>query len=305
MKMHTRHCCCMLALFLIATIASLFCCTGTPHHSRQGLARVDSILITNRDLDLCMSVEKAYGNDHITREAALVALVNSTLALEVAKRVDMAPTQEDINALSRHADEHSKAPEILARVKEVFGKDRGAYERLYLAPKVVNHKLHSYHSRNLEIHAAQAALIEQAYRMVLGGRPFKETAHDLGLQYRNTTYGDEGDDKGELPPALQQYFPEGGAHKNDPLMVILETLSEGEIYKNIIEHDRAFQVLRLLEKQGSHYRIESITIAKRPFQEWFEGEASAIEISILDPALAQGIVSRYPTLWWVKQWCTK
>jgi len=305
MKGMTRFCFFMMSLFLLAATTPVSCCTETLQQGQQCLATVGKTWITSRDLGLWMAVEKAYGNDHITKEGALVALINDSLALEVATRVNMAPAREDIHALSRHADEHSKAPQILASVKEVFGNDRGAYERLYLTPKVVDRKLHYYHSRNREIHATQAALIEQAHASVLGGKPFKETADDLGVQYMNRTYGDEGDDKGELPPALHQYFPEGGATHPDPLMTILEALSEGEIYENIIEHDRAFQVLRLLEKKGSCYRVESITVAKRPFQEWFEREAATIKISILDPELAQAIKSRYPTLWWVQQWGTQ
>lgn len=305
MKMITLPWFFMLSLFLIAVFAPPACCAQTSQHAHQGLAKVGRTWITSTDLGLWMAVEKAYGNDHITREGALVALVNDCLALEVAKRVNMAPTQEDITALSQHADEHSKAPEILDRVKGVFGKDRASYEHLYLAPKVVDRKLHYYHSRNREIHAAQVALIEQAHALVLAGKSFKDTAQALGLHYMNRTYGDEQDEKGELPAVLQQYFTQGGATQHDPLMAIFETLAEGEIYKNIIEHDRAFQVLRLLEKQGSSYRIEAIIVAKRPFQEWFEGEASAVKISVLDPALAAGIVFRYPTVWWVKQWYNK
>jgi hypothetical protein len=292
MKRVTRHS--ILILLLIAVLPA--CLAGAGHDG--GLARVDALRIAGRQLDLRMAVERAYGNEYITREAALIALVNDVVALEVAKQVKRAPTREDIDGLSRHADKHSKAPEILAKVKGVFGEDRAAYERLYLTPKVVNHKLHRYHGRNRAIHASQATLIEQAHGLVMAGGSFKDTAKGLGLQYATRTYGDE---KAKLPAAFKKYFPEDGAPQPDPLIALIEALSEGRIYPNIIEHDRAFQVLRLLEKKDAIYDVETITVAKKTFQKWFEGEASSVKISILDPDLAGSIASKYPHLWWVKK----
>jgi hypothetical protein len=115
------------------------------------LATVGQTRITGDDISYRITVERAYGNDSVIDSVALVALINDALEREVARRWKVDVTPHEIAALSRHVDQTTRAPEILAKVRHAFGDDRAAYERLYLAPRIVNRKLRALLSRNVEI----------------------------------------------------------------------------------------------------------------------------------------------------------
>jgi hypothetical protein len=200
--------------------------------------------------------------------------------------------------LSRHADETSKAPEILAKVKEVFGEDREAYERLYLGPKIINRKLRNWYSRNAEIHKNQRTLIEKAYYLAQSGKSLEQSAKDCGLDFSTRDYGKG---EGEMPALLKQYMPEDEQSAKDPMTSILETMSEGEIYNNIVENDDSYKVIKLVEKNSSQYKVERISAGKRPFDKWFRERAQQTEVKILDAELKKKAASKYPNVWWLKE----
>ena len=105
-----------------------------------------------------------------------------------------------------------------------------------------------------------------------------------------------------VPAELQQYIPQDEKAPQDPLVSILEALSIGEIYKNIVEDDYSYRVVRLKGRDGNKYSVEAITVKKRPFDEWFKTQAAKIRTKILDKELHREIASKYPNVWWVKKW---
>ncbi len=86
------------------------------------------------------------------------------------------------------------------------------------------------------------------------------------------------------------------------MVSILEALSIGEIYKNIVEDDYGYRVVRLKGRDGSKYSVEAIAVKKRPFDVWFKTHAAKILIKILDKELQREIASKHPNVWWVKKW---
>jgi hypothetical protein len=129
----------LLPSFLLLSLASL-------HLSAQTVARVGDVTIERTHIERRIAVERAYGGTMAT-EAALVALVNDATEREVARSIGELPDDAELRRFSAHADATSKAPEILAAVKSVFGSDTAAYIRLFLAPRVVNARLQSWFER--------------------------------------------------------------------------------------------------------------------------------------------------------------
>lgn len=266
------------------------------------LAKVGESDISGKDVSYRTAIEKAYGNETMTEAVALVALVNDAIEREVGWMCGVTATVKDLAALSKHADKTSKAPAILAEVKHACGGDQAVYERLYLAPRIINQKLRAWYSRSSDIHERARASVERAHSLVRSGKSLEEAAQDCGLSYSSMKHDKRG---GATPDVLKQYFPEGDGHPKDPLTSILETLSKNEVYKNIVENDRAYQVIRLLDKYGSKYKIEVITAPKRSFDEWFREQAAQLEVEVLDRKLEKKIASQYSNIWWVERWLAR
>jgi hypothetical protein len=197
-------------------------------------------------------------------------------------------TREEIEALRKYSDEHTKAPGILQKVKMAFGEDSASYERLFLSPKIINRKLRQFYSRSPEIHKSERASIEKAYGLVSSGKPFQEAADQLGLQFKTFEVGTQDTSSAQ-----------GAEASPDTLLTpLLEKLSAGEIYRSIAEDDYSYKVIRLKEKKDKKYQVEAIIVYKRSFDEWFKKETEKIKIEILDSEFKKSIQIRYPNLRW-------
>lgn len=287
-----------LVILLILLIAGANGCRPGADGARRFLATVGQTQIRSADVSYRMAIEKVYGNETATDVVVLVALVNDTIEGEVGRMCGVTTTGDELATLSRHADETSKSPEILAGVKRVFRDDRTSYERLYLGPKIINRKLRSWYSRNADIHEHKRALIEKAYSLARSGKSLEEAAQACGLAFSANEYRKT---NREMPALLKEYFPQDGEFPADPMISILEAMSEGEIYKNIVEDDYGYKVIRLVQKNGAQYKLETITAKKRPFGKWFQEQAAQVGIKILNAELEKKLASKYPNVWWVKK----
>jgi hypothetical protein len=240
-------------------------------------ARVGQSIITYADIGYFISVQEAYGDSGITDASALVALVNLNLEKEVGRLFDVYVTDEEISALSEHADTSSRAPEVLSSIKQVFGTDRQAYERIYLSPKIMNWKLRYWYSRNERIHQHERKRIEQAWALASTGKTIEEAARESGLEY------------GAI-----------GDVQADPMPEILDTLADGELYSNIVEDEFGYRVIKRVGKDDHGYSYEQIVLGKRPFEQWFAEQATGIPVSIPDKNIKGRIIRTYPNLTWTR-----
>jgi hypothetical protein len=273
---------------------------GTTKDTMQGqiLAKAGSLQIYRTDAAYKVGIEKAYGNERVTEVIALVSLINDALEHEAAGMHGVTIKRDEVAAFKRHVDKTSRAPQILAKVKAVFGRDTDSYERLYLGPKIINRKLRYWYSRNAEIHKYQRALIEKAYYLAQSGMSMEAAASECGLELSTIDYGKA---KGDMPAILKQYSSASEQLAADPMMKILATMSQGQIYYNIAEDDHGYKVIKLIEKNGQQYKVEAIVVRKHPFGKWFRVQAEKIKVEILDAEMKKTIEENYPNLWWVKE----
>ena len=260
-----------------------------PSNAPKTVALVGHTAVTLKDISYRLKTEQAYENLGATEEVALISLINDSIEHEIASQNGVVATPEEIEALRKDSDEHTKAPEILKKVKMAFGEDSTSYEKLFLSPKIINRKLRQFHSRSSEIHKTERESIEKAYSFVSSGIPFQQAADQLGLQFKTLEVGTQ-------DTSLTQ-----GTEKSPDasLIPLLEKLSAGDIYRSIVEDDYSYRVIRLKERSENKYLVETIAVYKRPFDEWFRKEAEKIKIEILDAELRRSIRERYPNLWWL------
>lgn len=291
-------------LFVLSVIFTIVWYPGCQEAPIDIIANVGSSQITHIDCANRFAIERIYGNNSISEAVVLISLVNDELEREVERMFGISVTPDEIAQMNTHVDRTTKAPEILAKVKEAFGDDKAAYERIYIAPKILNRKLRVWYSRNPNIHKVTKVSIEKAYSLVHSGKSMEEAAHVCGLLF--STIEHERRNK-VMPSALKRYFPERdiSSTSDNRMTSLIEDLSEGEICKDIVESDHGYQIIKLVKKGGARYTLEAITAKKRPFQKWFLEQAEKVPVRIFDKELEKEIASHYSNVWWVKKWCKK
>lgn len=262
------------------------------------VASVDESSISEADVAYRIGLEQAYGTA-IEHPAALVALIKDALEREVAARIGVIVTEQEMIDFSAGVDKHSKAPEVLKGVKKVFAGNDEAYRRIYLAPKVVNRKLRSWFSRDAATQQKPRAAVQRAYALAAAGNNFKQVAKASGLKFAAQDYKAEQKD---APDALRAYFPKGMTMMTPGFQKLLDGLKPGEMAQTISEDDASYRVVRLLEVSGEKdmrsYKTEEIIAGKEPFDAWFREQSRKVPVRIKDDALRTAIAEKYPKLVW-------
>jgi len=112
------------------------------------LATVGQQTITRQDVVYRIGIAKSYGNKQPMNEQALVYMIDDALTRQVAAKLGLVATKQDIDALSAYLDKHSKTPKILNAVKWVFGDNADDYRRIYVQPKVLNQQLQTWYAQH-------------------------------------------------------------------------------------------------------------------------------------------------------------
>jgi len=285
----------VLLIILLSAAACLFLPRTVRCEESRIAAFVNKSAITSLDIRYTIEIERAYDNHEATYETAAVSLVNDAIEYEIANMHGVVVTQAEVAAFKKHVNENTKAPVILERIKNVFGNDSSSYDRIYIRPKILNTKLHMYHSGNREIHKAERAKIENAIVLLLNGKSFKETSQEIGLHY---SLFDVNENEAGIPDALEPYFQKNKRTQQDPLRRFLDKLSIGEMYKNIIEDDYGYRIIRLIGKKDDALSVEAITVNKHSYDKWFRKEAEKVNIYFGDHDLQRSIEAKYSNIWW-------
>jgi hypothetical protein len=260
----------------------------------QPVATVGSSAINAQHLTRRVAIEQAYGGE-LTREAALVSLINDAIEREVARGLGLLPDSSELLRFSQYVDQSSKAPEILAAVKNIFGADSAEYRWQFLSPRIVNINLHQYFIRDTVIHATARRSIERAYGFVASGMGMSEVIERTGLRYQLDSVRDR---RASLPPELARYA-DSAESEPDPYWELVSGMKPGELFKTIIETDSDYRIVRLVHKDDSLRVVQVIAAEKGDFDTWFRSLAGTIGIDIKDRALREEVVRNYPQLWWV------
>ena len=265
-----------MRLFLVSLSLVCLCVSVTMGAT---VARVGNVDISSHDIAYRVATERVYGNNSMTEAAALVSLINEAFEKQVAESVGVSASPEEVSTLDQHANNTSKAPEVLSKVKDVFGADTEAYNRLYLAPKVVNRKLHQYFGETASIQTDARNNAEAALSALLGGKTFEEAAAAHNGTCETLEVANDG------PP--------------NPLVELLTDLPVGQIYPEVINDENSFKVVRLISSSSGVFNVQALSVPKVTFAQWFRNQASGIAVDITDGTLSAAVRSGFDTVWWV------
>ena len=252
------------------------------------VAEVGSIPITDKDIKLRAKVSEVYypgsGKDYI----GLTQLVKGYLSEEVLKSLGQKVDQSTWEAEAKRIDQNTKAPAVLEKVKNVYGRDRKNYLNSFI--RVVYAERADYNEVFLKsgaIHQQQRNNAENFLEAVLKSpSAFSEAARAQNLEAKKLKLSEQG---GILPFDAKERpreNPSGtGQEQAKRLIDAISSLKPGAIAPQLIEWQEGYQVLRFLKKDGKDYLVESVSVPKRNFDDWFWERASEIPVQIYDPKL--------------------
>jgi hypothetical protein len=280
----------ILLLGLVATFSPCFA-AGFSAASPAEVARVGVLPILEKDLALRSKVSEVYYPGSGKRYVALAQLVKGYLAFEVLKALGVPTDNAALERESARIDGGTKAPEMLAKIKAVYGDDRRGYMDTFV--RVVHGERVLYNEVFLKSAAIHQETRRQAAEFLAEatGDPssFAEIAKKRGLEAGTLRVSL---DNGIVREAeRKEERPAGAAPTGvEQARRILESAGRvrpGGVVPDLIEWQEGYQALRVLRKEGEATVVESVSVPKRAYDDWFWESASKIPVTIDDKALKE------------------
>lgn len=267
-----------------------------PKPDTNYISSIGAIKISEQTIKYRIATELAYGNSGLNMTTGLIMLINDALEMELAKKYNQQAIPDEIEQFKQYADQTSKAPEILKKVKDAFGSDVQAYDQWYISPKIVNRKIRDYFSADKSINQAALNQIKPALKMLRSGKKMKETAKYLNITFAIDSISVKPLD---MTPALQDY-PDAKLPFENPMLKYVQKMKVGDLYPDVIEENYSFLIIKLFNFNHDRYLIERISVSKPDFDTWFKKEAAGIPLQIKNNVIKQELKTKYNNLWWVR-----
>jgi hypothetical protein len=283
----------MTRKYLILLLA-VFAFTACKH--KDMVAQVGAIPITKKDIELRAKVSEVYypnsGKDYV----ALAQLIQGYLDEQVLNQLGYKVDDAVLEAEAKRIDENTKAPDVLKKIKDVYGIDHKEYINNFV--RVVYGERYLYNEVFLKVKDIHKAQFESAQNFiqeaVKNPDKFAELAEKQGLKSSKMKLSEKQgispyDDKKLKRAGLERPEP-AGMEQAKILIEKISGLKPGEVSPQIIEWQEGYQIVRFVDKEGDDYVVESVSVPKRDYDDWFWERASKVPVKIFDPKLKADLV---------------
>ncbi len=263
-----------------APLLLLIGCTKT-------VCNVGETPITNRDISFRAKVSEVYypgsGKDYV----GLAQLIKGYLSEEVLKSLGHNVDDAVLEAEAKRINEHTQAPDVLQRVKDVFGRNRNAYMKTFMRIVYAERVLYNeVFLQSKEIHKEQYSTAEKLLKETLKSpASFNKVAKSKRLDAQRLKLSLKDDiipygEKRERWPSSP-----AGVEQAARLISAISKVNPGGVYPEVLEWQEGYQVMRFIRKEGEDFVVDSVSIPKRDFDGWFWERASKIPVVIRDEKL--------------------
>lgn len=255
----------------------------------QQACEVGDIGINNKDLSLRKRVSAVYYPDSGKDYVALAQLINGYLSEEVLKSLGYKVDNEIFEAEAKRIDENTNAPETLKKIKNVYGSYRGAYIKTFIRIVYAERVLYNeVFLRSNDIHKEQYLMAKELHRKsILSPNSFLSISKDMGFNTRRLKISIK---EGIMPyerSGLKQAHTAVGIERAERLINAVSKIRQGDVSPDIIEWPEGYQVIRYIKKEKEYYIIDSVSIPKRGYDDWFWEKAGKIPVRIYDNKLKE------------------
>ena len=260
-------------------------------------ARVGEIRIAEKDLSQRARVSEVQFPGSGKRYVALAQLVKGYLSLAVLQSLNVPTGEAAIEAEARRIDANTRAPQVLKNIKDVYGSDRRGYLNTYVRVVYAERVLYNeVFLKDRAINVAQRKKAEE-FLAAAGKNPsgFGTIAKEMGFApVAMTLSREKGIRRGDVAEQVMQGpSPNAGAAGVEQATRMISALSgvkPGEVAPTALEWQEGYQAIRLARKEGTAYRVASVFVPKRNFEDWFWEKASKVPVKIEDKALKEAFL---------------
>ena len=279
------------AKLLLALVLPLFillsACNETPS---EVVATVGGVEITLDDVLKRTALEATQGTDTLPQHTVVALLMNDAFAETIAADLGLIPSDEEVQRFGKQVEKKNNAPQLLQRVKEVFGEDTVSYNALFLRPKVIELKLQGYQRGDTAMQEEANKKIQSAYELVNDGKSFQEAAEDVGGLYLLDTF--------DITDESESSTPE----QKHPLAALAEKhLQLGVVFHQVVQDAFAYRIVRLIDRNQKRSIVEMVAVAKESYADWFQRRAAKISMRISDQGLADSVKKHHGDIEWVEK----
>ncbi len=279
-------------ILLILILALLSACSAVDVPVVKQTGTVGTISISEKDISQRARVSEIYYPQSNRRYVALAQLIKGYVSLEILKSLGHKVDETVLEQEAGRIDRNTKAPDVLRKIKAVYGSDRAGYIKTFVTIVYAERVLYNeVFLKSREIHKEQYLMANGILIDAISSPgSFNEIAKKQGVKASKLRVSrkegvvpyDSGGKRGQTGGA--------GTGMAERLISAVSKIKEGKVYPQIIEWLEGYQVIRLVKKEGESYVIESVFIPKRDYDEWFWEKAKKIPIRIHDRELKEELL---------------
>lgn len=229
------------------------------------------------------------------RSMGLYQLIQSAYNFEVLKNNSAEIQDPQLDLEEARINNNSKNPEQLKKIKSIFGEDLKAYRRAFLRPTLADRMIYyDFFLTNPELHKDSAVKAREIIQLAkTHEKDLKQIASERRLPYQKLKISLKG---GVIPDGQKIFRGKGGRSMAEPghgdeeeatqwYEMVLKDLPAGAVAPAPVDRGEAWMVVRCLTKTSLpnfEAKVETITVPKMDFHEWFEKEKAKISVEIYD-----------------------
>jgi len=281
---------CLLFWFVMSGF--VWACSSDPN---RVAARVGKQVILENDIVLRIKVEQTYGNVSIEPYQALVLLIGDAIEGELARELQIVPSEMDLIQYERFVQRTSEDPDRLRALRVIFAEDSIGFRKHVLLPALLRNRNREAFYAADSLHELSYDRAERTFNLARVGLAFLDISHLTGAEYETQLI-----DRNPESPSSQLLEDETSVIYGSEFFSLAEGLGDGVLYPSIIDLGNSFSVMKRLNKpKTDRMRIEVLTIPRTTFEDFSAQRIADIKVILEDRKMEERIRSGYPGLPWL------
>lgn len=273
-------------LFLVGLTSALMFFTversfGVLIESDNPVALLEShVVATESQLSDYEAIQVCYGGGSpSSRRAAFMVFLEAAIAAESMRRHGGAvPNAIDLANEEKRIDNETRSPEILACIKDHFGRSDERYRNVFVRLRLTESRFRVFLINSERVQERPRRQIQETISLIHRGIAFETATREKGLSYSSATC------------SAADSFSVGAAYKAECARANSAGLAAGQLKTDPIESDSDIELLRLLKAEGGSWSFECATVRKVTAAEWFSS-LKKMRLFIRDAELRRWIES--------------
>ncbi len=263
--------------------------------AEKPVVQIGSFSITKTMAEKRQQVAKIYYPEEKS-EVGLGQLVRAYTFAQILKNNGKTISDEELDQEIKRIDSHSRAPEMLAQIKAIFGTDTESYKKIFILPNTVDRMIYPFFQNSEILQKQEKQKADQFLQTVLkNSKQFEELAKKDKLPTTQVTVMKDGlvwdHLKGkstsvvnqaaqtELQKAVsKQLENEMRAQSESEAKVwmtqIIPNLKPGQVHPELLDKNEVWVVLKYF---GNH-KFKTVAFQKANFEEWLAKEKEKVQV---------------------------